>query len=273
VLGVLCVALSGVGFIALAVTGPDAVKIPQALISTFVPTAPENQNSGILSTPTVDVVPMETLVPTVKVIPTETHLPSMTPTITLTPTPTAIPTPKGITDLGYLFWSLSKDLGFTIDPRPLEEMGYGEQSAWPFWLYSDDGVEQLYIDDSFSGGFQVDKNANIFLMISYGMVWSTYEAPGLAFSIYRDRIAPVCQGNLLEYGPIKSYVAECMRIAAKENSAFHWPDAETDENGITWDPIKAYPISPDQALMLESKYSLKTYPEQYIIFASEAPMQ
>jgi hypothetical protein len=83
--------VTGVGVVWVSSVGPSIFNPVQA--SNSVSAAPENQNSGILSTPTVKVVPTETLVRTVvetpKPLPTETPVrPTETETRDPSPTPT-----------------------------------------------------------------------------------------------------------------------------------------------------------------------------------------
>lgn len=96
IFAVLILTVSGVVFVLVSVAGPSIFNPFQA--SSSVSAAPENNNSGILSTPTVAVVPTETLVPTVvetpkplptetPVRPTETKIPSPTPTAVATVDP------------------------------------------------------------------------------------------------------------------------------------------------------------------------------------------
>jgi hypothetical protein len=112
--------LTIVGILAFAFLGPNILKSVVASVSTSVPTAPENQNSGILSTPTVAVIPTEILVPTVvetpKPLPTETSVPSPTPTAVATVDPDkAWPefvtgTPEARDEYPVMMDAISKDL-------------------------------------------------------------------------------------------------------------------------------------------------------------------
>lgn len=195
-----------------------------------------------------------TLIPVPSPTATSTPAPSKTPTVTLTPTPTLLPTPAGLTEIGRYMWGLSNDLGFTLNPGTWEEVvAEGPGMSLP---YSISGKETLYVN-MFKGGYEVNENADTFLLISLANTGKGIE--GVGFSIYEGLINHAdCQGTTLP--PSEWNVRNC--LSDLYNVELFEQYIVTDERGIAWIPNVAYPISNEQVLLLQEKYSLAKYPEQ-----------
>jgi hypothetical protein len=240
-----------------------AVLLFTVIVTFLVSCTVVPQNTG----PAVQVTEIQVITPSVESatltpVPsstaTSTPAPSKTPTVTMTPTPTLLPTPAGLTEIGRYMWGFSNNLGFTLNPGTWEEVvGEGPGMKLP---YSVSGKETLYVN-MFREGYEVDENAGTFLLIS--LAQASNGIVGAGFSIYRGSIKHMdCQGTDLPFQVWDLY--DCLLDLYNENSFDQY--IVGDERGIIWYPNRAYPISNEQALLLQEKYSIATYPEQTEVF-------
>ena len=195
---------------------------------------------------------------------TSTSTASPFPKSTSTPTPTILPTPKGITELGYYLWDIANSTGLEIQPIKAKE--FKRMHTWPFWLFSDqDWTYVAY----FTGGFTVDEQANTFLVVSRVIKNKSWNDIGLGFSLFRGHIFSDCQGPSLVEKRIN--VLQCM-IFQHDQEPFSGEIVYMyQETGLWYIPDRVYPLTQEQADILEKKYSIKEYPEEYTVYGKTGP--